>query len=229
MGMQTDYCIFAIELYAMKQSIADIRKDYRQHSLDEADIAADPFAQFERWWNEALASEIDEVNAMTLATASKEGIPSARIVLLKGYDERGFVFFSNYESTKGKELQQNPHAALVFFWKELERQVRIEGRVEKVSEAESDEYFHSRPEGSRIGAWSSPQSAIIANRKIIETNVTQYTKRFENQDIPRPAHWGGYRVMPASFEFWQGRSSRLHDRFRYTPVNGNWKAERLAP
>ncbi len=191
MSMQADYCIFAIEFHTMKQSIADIRKDYRQHSLDEADIAPDPFAQFERWWNEALASEIDEVNAMTLATANKEGIPSARIVLLKGYDERGFVFFTNYESTKGKELQQNPHAALVFFWKELERQVRIEGRVEKVSEAESDEYFHSRPEGSRIGAWSSPQSAIIANRKIIETNVTQYTKRFENQEYSPTRSLGG--------------------------------------
>lgn len=213
----------------MKSSIADIRKDYKQHSLNEADVAADPFAQFDRWWNEALAAEVDEVNAMTLATATKTGIPSARIVLLKGYDQNGFVFFTNYESTKGKELQDNPYAALVFFWKELERQVRIEGRVEKVSAAESDEYFHSRPEGSRIGAWSSPQSAIIASRTIIETNVEQYTKRFAGHTIPRPEHWGGYRVIPTAFEFWQGRSSRLHDRFKYTPLNKGWKTERLAP
>jgi pyridoxamine 5'-phosphate oxidase len=213
----------------MKSSIADIRKDYKQHSLDEADIATDPFVQFDRWWNDALAAEVDEVNAMTLATATKAGVPSARIVLLKGYDKNGFVFFTNYESTKGKELQNNPYAALVFFWKELERQVRIEGRVEKVSAAESDEYFHSRPEGSRIGAWSSPQSAIISNRKIIETNVEQYTKRFAGHDIPRPEHWGGYRVIPTAFEFWQGRSSRLHDRFHYTPLNETWKVERLAP
>lgn len=213
----------------MKSSIADIRKDYKQHSLNEADIAADPFTQFDRWWNEALAAEVDEVNAMTLATASKTGIPSARIVLLKGYDKNGFVFFTNYESTKGKELQDNPYAALVFFWKELERQVRIEGRVEKVTAAESDEYFHSRPEGSRIGAWSSPQSAIIASRKIIETNVEQYTKRFTDHDIPRPEHWGGYRVIPIAFEFWQGRSNRLHDRFHYTQLKENWKTERLAP
>lgn len=213
----------------MKNSIADIRKDYKQHSLDEADIAADPFAQFDRWWNEALAAEVDEVNAMTLASATKAGMPSARIVLLKGYDKNGFVFFTNYESAKGKELQENPYAALVFFWKELERQVRIEGRVEKVRAEESDEYFHSRPEGSRIGAWASPQSAIISNRNIIETNVEQYTKRFAEQLIPRPAYWGGYRVIPTAFEFWQGRSSRLHDRFQYTQLNESWKVERLAP
>ncbi|MFN3667241.1 MAG: pyridoxamine 5'-phosphate oxidase [Sediminibacterium sp.] len=213
----------------MKSAIADIRKDYKQHSLDEADVAADPFEQFDKWWNDAIAAEVEEVNAMTLATASKEGIPSARIVLLKGYDKHGFVFFTNYESNKGKALLDNPHAALVFFWKELERQVRIEGRVEKVSAEESDEYFLSRPEGSRIGAWSSPQSAIIANRTIIETNVTQYTKRFEGHEIPRPDHWGGYRVIPTSFEFWQGRSSRLHDRFQYKKENTQWLRNRLAP
>lgn len=213
----------------MKSSIADIRTDYKQHSLTEADVAADPYTQFDRWWNEALAAEVEEVNAMTLATASKEGKPAARIVLLKGYDSNGFVFFTNYESAKGKELMDNPYAALVFFWKELERQVRIEGKVEKVSAEESDEYFHSRPEGSRIGAWSSPQSAIISSRTIIETNVAQYTKQFAGQSIPRPAHWGGYRVIPTAFEFWQGRSSRLHDRFQYTQLNENWKVERLAP
>ena len=213
----------------MKSSIADIRKDYKQHSLNEADVAADPYTQFDRWWNEALAAEVDEVNAMTLATASKEGIPSARIVLLKGYDTNGFVFFTNYKSHKGKELLDNPHAALVFFWKELERQVRIEGMVEKISAAESDEYFYSRPEGSRIGAWSSPQSEIIADRTVIETNVASYTKQFAGKTIPRPEHWGGYRVIPGVFEFWQGRSSRLHDRFRYTKNNDVWKPERLAP
>lgn len=213
----------------MKSEIADIRKDYKQHSLNEADVAADPFEQFGRWWNDAIAAEVEEVNAMTLATASKDGIPSARIVLLKGYDKQGFVFFTNYESTKGKELMANPQAALVFFWKELERQVRIEGSVEKVSSEESDEYFHSRPEGSRIGAWSSPQSAIIANRTIIETNVTQYSKRFEGHEIPRPEHWGGYRVIPNKFEFWQGRSSRLHDRFQYKQENEVWTKHRLAP
>lgn len=213
----------------MKSEIADIRKDYKQHSLNEADVAADPFEQFGRWWNDAIAAEVEEVNAMTLATASKDGIPSARIVLLKGYDEQGFVFFTNYESTKGKELMANPNAALVFFWRELERQVRIEGRVEKVSSEESDEYFHSRPEGSRIGAWSSPQSAIITNRTIIETNVTQYSKRFEGHEIPRPEHWGGYRVIPKKFEFWQGRSSRLHDRFQYTKDQEQWLRNRLAP
>ncbi len=213
----------------MKSEIADIRKDYKQHSLNEADVAADPFEQFGRWWNDAIAAEVEEVNAMTLATASKDGIPSARIVLLKGYDEQGFVFFTNYESTKGKELMANPNAALVFFWRELERQVRIEGRVEKVSSEESDEYFHSRPEGSRIGAWSSPQSAIITNRTIIETNVTQYSKRFEGHEIPRPEHWGGYRVIPNKFEFWQGRSSRLHDRFQYIKDQEQWMRNRLAP
>lgn len=210
-------------------SIADIRKDYKLQSLSEQDVAADPFEQFGRWWQEALNSEVDEVNAMTLATATKTGIPSARIVLLKGYDEKGFVFFTNYESHKAKELVENPHASLVFFWKELERQVRIDGAVEKVSAAESDAYFQSRPEGSQIGAWASPQSAVIQNRRIIETNVVKYTEAFAGKPIPRPDHWGGYRVLPVCIEFWQGRSSRLHDRFRFTREAGNWKRERLAP
>lgn len=213
----------------MTTSIADIRKDYKQHSLNESDIAANPFVQFEQWWNEAIASEIDEVNAMTLATATKDGIPSARIVLLKGYDSDGFVFFTNYNSHKGQELSENPQAALVFFWKELERQVRIEGLVEKVSEAESDAYFNSRPEGSRIGAWASPQSSVINDRSIIESNVDALTKQYSGQSIPRPAHWGGYRVKPQVIEFWQGRSSRLHDRFKFTATGDTWKRERLAP
>jgi pyridoxamine 5'-phosphate oxidase len=213
----------------MTTSIADIRKDYKQHSLNESDIAANPFVQFEQWWNEAIASEIDEVNAMTLATATKDGMPSARIVLLKGYDSNGFVFFTNYNSHKGQELLENPQAALVFFWKELERQVRIEGLVEKVSEAESDEYFNSRPEGSRIGAWASPQRKVISDRSIIESNVDALTKQYTGQSIPRPAHWGGYRVKPQVIEFWQGRSSRLHDRFKFTATGDAWKRERLAP
>jgi len=213
----------------MHKNIADIRQDYRLHSLNEGEVAADAIEQFTRWWNDAINSEISEVNAMTLATSTKDGKPSARIVLLKGYDEKGFVFYTNYESQKGIELAQNPHAALVFFWKEIERQVRIEGMVEKNSAAESDAYFFSRPEGSRIGAWASPQSTIIETRELLETNVRHYTAEFKNS-IPRPPHWGGYRVMPLKIEFWQGRSNRLHDRILYTKTTeGSWKAERLAP
>lgn len=213
----------------MNKSIADIRKDYCLSQLDEHDIAPDPIEQFTRWWQHAIHSEVMEVNAMTLATATHDGIPSARIVLLKDYDERGFVFFTNYHSHKGRELDENPHAALVFFWKEIERQVRIEGDVVKVSDAESDEYFNSRPVGSRIGAWSSPQSSVIENRDVLENNVRHFEKEFQNS-IPRPPHWGGYRVMPQKIEFWQGRSNRLHDRIQYTKtLQGSWKAERLAP
>ncbi|GAC1442934.1 MAG: pyridoxamine 5'-phosphate oxidase [Sediminibacterium sp.] len=214
----------------MNLPIADIRRDYKLQSLNEADIAADPFDQFNRWWQEAINSHIDEVNAMTLATATKDGIPSARIVLLKGYDKNGFVFFTNYNSHKGMELALNPYAALVFFWKELERQVRIEGRVEKTSEADSNTYFQSRPAGSRIGAWASPQSSVIADRRVIEDLVSAYGKKFESGAIPRPAGWGGYIVKPVKMEFWQGRADRLHDRLQYTlKEEGNWFIERLAP
>ena len=225
----------------MSNEIADIRKDYKLASLEEADVAANPIDQFTRWWNEAVASQIDEVNAMTLATVNAAGVPAARIVLLKGYNPNGFIFFTNYESDKGKNLAQNPHAALVFFWKELERQIRIEGRVEKVSAEESDRYFNSRPASSRIGAWASPQSAVIENRMVIEQNVERYSSIFANDSIERPDHWGGYIVKPSSIEFWQGRSSRLHDRIKYTLENSaynaatdtrtdlNWKIERLAP
>lgn len=225
----------------MSNEIADIRKDYKLASLEEADVAANPIDQFTRWWNEAVASQIDEVNAMTLATANAAGVPAARIVLLKGYNPNGFIFFTNYESDKGKNLAQNPHAALVFFWKELERQIRIEGAVEKVSAEESDRYFNSRPASSRIGAWASPQSAVIENRLVIEQNVERYSSIFANDSIERPDHWGGYIVKPRSIEFWQGRSSRLHDRIRYTieasaynaatdtRSDANWKIERLAP
>ncbi len=212
----------------MNQSIADIRKDYKMQSLDEKDSAANPFAQFDKWWEEATNSNIDEVNAMTLATATKSGMPSARIVLLKGYDESGFVFFTHYSSAKGNELAENPHAALIFFWKELERQVRIEGVVEKISSEKSDKYFASRPVGSRIGAWASPQSNTIAGRNVLEENEKKFSQQFGN-DIPRPETWGGYIVKPTKIEFWQGRSNRLHDRLQYSLHDGNWKMERLAP
>lgn len=214
----------------MPITIADIRKDYKQHSLQEKDVATDPITQFGTWWQEATRSEIDEVNAMTLATASADGIPSARIVLLKGYDENGFVFFTNYQSYKGKQIEENPRACLVFFWKELERQVRITGLIEKVSPQESDDYFHSRPEGSQIGALVSPQSTVIANREILEQRETALRNAFEGKIIPRPEHWGGYRVRPLIVEFWQGRPSRLHDRIQYSlEEGGQWIIERLAP
>jgi pyridoxamine 5'-phosphate oxidase len=214
----------------MGKSIADIRNDYKLQSLLEKDVAANAIDQFTNWWNEAVASGIDEVNAMTLATSSKQAIPSARIVLLKGYDSRGFVFFTNYHSSKGKEIAENPAAALVFFWKELERQVRIEGSIEKITAAESDQYFQSRPEGSKIGAWASPQSSVIDSRELIEHNVKAYTEKFASGEIKRPEHWGGYLLKPGMIEFWQGRSNRLHDRIQYhAGPNGKWLIQRLAP
>ncbi len=210
--------------------IAAIRKEYKLQSLDEKDVLEDPIDQFEKWWNDVLGSTIEEVNAMTLATSTRTGRPSARIVLLKGFTKQGFVFFTNYESHKGKELLENPQASLVFFWKELERQVRIEGTVEKISGEESDTYFQSRPEGSKIGAWASPQSSVIASREIIENNVAEAGKKFAGNEIKRPVNWGGYIVKPVLIEFWQGRPSRLHDRIQYTKLeNGAWKIERLAP
>lgn len=213
----------------MNRDIADIRKNYSLEVLDENNIAGDAIEQFTTWWNDAVKSEIDEVNAMTLATATPDGKPSARIVLLKDYDERGFVFYTNYKSNKGHALQINPNAALTFFWKELERQIRIEGVAEKVSTEESDEYFFSRPTGSRIGAWASPQSTVIQNRNMLNDNVEKYSTQF-GEEIPRPQHWGGFRIKPVSIEFWQGRSNRLHDRIRYTLTAENtWKIERLAP
>jgi pyridoxamine 5'-phosphate oxidase len=210
-------------------SIADIRKEYMRESLSEGDVELDPFLQFTRWWKEAVGSDITEVNAMTLATCNKEGMPSARTVLLKDYDKSGFVFFSNYESRKAKDIDENPQASLLFFWKELERQVRIEGRIEKVDATESDSYFHSRPEGSRIGAWASPQSRVVSSRDVIEENVRRYQAAFEQAPIPRPPHWGGYRVIPVHIEFWQGRPSRLHDRILYSLEAESWKISRLAP
>ena len=214
----------------INMNIADLRKDYQQKMLSEKDVKKTPLEQFTQWWDEAIQSEIEEANAMTLATASANGLPAARIVLLKGYDEKGFVFFTNYESFKGMQLLENPRACLVFFWKELERQIRITGLVEKVSKEESDEYFYSRPEGSRIGAWVSPQSQVISNREWLESNEIKYQQQFEGKEIKRPPHWGGYRVKPISVEFWQGRPSRLHDRIQYMmQEDGNWTIERLAP
>ena len=210
--------------------IANIRKDYKLKGFTEADANSNAIEQFTAWWNDALNSEIDEVNAFTLATATKDGKPSARIVLLKGYDENGFVFFTNYQSHKGKVMADNPQAGMVFFWKELERQIRIEGVVEKISDKESDEYFFSRPAGSQVGAWASPQSNVISSRNIIEENVKKYETQFAAEPITRPLHWGGCRIMQQLIEFWQGRPNRLHDRLQYTvQENGNWKMERLAP
>jgi len=211
-------------------TIAEIRKDYQQLSLTEKEVKPNPFDQFADWWNAAIHASIDEVNAMTLATASPDGIPAARIVLLKGFDANGFVFYTNYESFKGQQLAENPRACLVFFWKELERQVRITGLVEKTSTAESDDYFNSRPESSRIGAWASPQSRVIDSRGQLEQEEKAFARQFSGKSIDRPPHWGGYRVKPGTIEFWQGRPSRLHDRIQYAlQDDGNWLIERLAP
>src|ERR1700712_5734903 len=192
--------------------IADIRKEYTLHRLSETEVAKDPIMQFEHWWSEAVRSEILEVNAMTLATSSADGLPSARIVLLKGFHKTGFQFYTNYESFKGKQLLENPRACLVFFWKELERQIRITGLVEKVSRENSDAYFMSRPPGSRIGAWASPQSEVIESSEWLVQQANQFESKFAENPISRPPHWGGYLVRPVTIEFWQGRPNRLHDR-----------------
>ena len=214
----------------MNKSIADIRKDYTAETLLEKDVEANPMKQFKKWWDAVLAADIVEPNAMTLATASSDGLPSARIVLVKDFNEKGFVFFTNYNSFKGMQLAENPKASLVFFWKELERQVRVIGLVEKVSEKESNDYYASRPEGSRLGAWASPQSNVINNREWLEKEIENTKNKFTNTDIPRPFFWGGYLVKPVIIEFWQGRSSRLHDRLQYSlQEDGGWKIERLAP
>jgi len=214
----------------MAGSIADIRKNYTQQSLSENDAEVNPIQQFSKWWDEAVASDIDEVNAMTLATASSDGMPSARIVLLKEYDVNGFTFFTNYNSFKGQQLAENPKACLVFFWKELERQVRITGLIEKISSAASDEYFSSRPQGSQVGAIASPQSQVIESREWLDSHYSKLEKELHDKKLQRPPHWGGYIVKPVIVEFWQGRPSRLHDRLQYTlEENGNWKIERLAP
>lgn len=211
------------------KNIADIRKDYQLTVLDEQATGDDPFAFFHRWFHEAHEADANEVNAMTLATVNADGKPHARIVLLKGLDDKGFVFFTNYNSEKGKDISENKHVSVVFFWKELERQVCIEGVAERISTEESDTYFYSRPLGSQIGAWSSPQSQIIDNRDILEQNYLRYEKEFAGK-IPRPQHWGGYRIIPHNIEFWQGRSNRMHDRIIFSQnANGTWSKNRLAP
>ena len=211
------------------QNIASLRKSYERAELNEEASHADPLQQFDQWIKEAIAAEVPEPNAMTVATVAANGRPSTRVVLIKGYDERGIVWYTNYESRKGQELAANPFAALQFHWVELERVVRIEGRVEKVSAEESDEYFHSRPLDSRIGAWASPQSQVISGRSVLVANAAKYGAKFMLQP-PRPPHWGGYRLKPDNWQFWQGRKSRLHDRLRYTlQSDAGWLRERLAP
>jgi pyridoxamine 5'-phosphate oxidase len=210
-------------------SIADLRREYAQAHLDEAHVLPDPVAEFHRWFTQALQAKVLEPNAMTLATATRDGAPSARIVLLKGYDERGFVFFTDYRSQKGTELEQNPQAALVFFWAELERQVRITGPVSVASREESESYFQTRPRTSRLSTWVSHQSQVIPARKVLDDRAKQMDDRFPG-DVPLPPTWGGFRVTPETVEFWQGRASRLHDRLRYLrKKGGGWQLERLSP
>jgi len=214
----------------MDDKTAEIRKEYTQKALVESGIEADPVRQFNIWWQDALEAKIIEVNAMTLATASADGMPSARTVLMKGFSEKGFTFFTNYNSFKGQQLSENPKASLLFFWKELERQVRITGIVGKISSEESNAYFQSRPRPSQVGAVVSPQSQVIESRQWLDEKYEDVLKQFENANVQRPAHWGGYIVRPVIIEFWQGRPGRLHDRIQYSLLaDGKWKIERLAP
>ena len=217
------------ELDFMHNNISDIRRDYSHKSLSENDVDKNAIIQFGKWWQEAVSSKIDEVNAMTLATASIDALPSARIVLLKEFNEKGFVFFSNYESYKAQQLAENPKACLVFFWKELERQVRITGLIEKITSKQSDDYFQSRPESSRIGAWASPQSRVIEDRNLLDEKFNELVNKMEGTSIPRPPYWGGYIVKPVVIEFWQGRPSRLHDRILFAKRDDHWERSRLSP
>jgi len=207
-----------------------VRKEYSTRGLNESDLAPNPFTQFQRWYEEAVAANVIEPNAMTLATATRDGIPSARTLLLKGFDERGFIFYTNYESQKGKELAENPNAALVFYWASFERQIRITGVINKIPSEESEAYFKSRPVGARLGAWVSLQSQIIPNREVLEERLTELMNELADTDhIPMPPYWGGYCLAPKEIEFWQGRINRLHDRFRYSLRDSVWKIERVSP
>ncbi|HUM45584.1 MAG TPA: pyridoxamine 5'-phosphate oxidase [Chitinophagales bacterium] len=212
-----------------KELLEQLRQEYSGRTLDEQSVLEDPLQQFERWFQEATDAGLPEVNAMTLATCGIDFKPSARIVLLKGLEHGSFIFYTNYNSRKGKELLWNPYAALLFFWNELHRQVRIEGRIEKLTPEESSAYFNSRPEGSKLGAIASPQSEVIENRRTLEEKLEHLQQELEGKPIPRPLHWGGYKVIPNSIEFWQGRTSRLHDRILFTRVDDTWKMEWLAP
>ena len=210
--------------------LESLRSNYALSGLHETDLLGNPFQQFQLWLEQAIAAELPEPNAMTLATLSKQGKPIARMVLLKGLDEKGFVFYTNYDSAKGKQLTETDSAALVFWWAGLERQVRVEGTVEKVSSKESDAYFQSRPKASQLGAWASPQSQVIESRDVLEKRLAELEEKYATEKVPRPPHWGGFRVIPTVIEFWQGRPSRLHDRIRYElDEKGDWFYQRLAP
>lgn len=217
------------EIMDIKDFINKTRRDYTQKEINEETAKKNPFEQFEIWFAEAIESEIFEPNAMVLATANNDGKPSARVVLLRGFDEEGFMFFTNYDSRKGLDLAENPQASLLFYWAEIERQVRLEGSVSKVKEEISDGYFASRPRESQIGAWVSPQSRVIENRKILERKFSELAAQWEGREISRPPNWGGFILRPEIFEFWQGRASRLHDRLLYIKNGANWKIGRLAP
>lgn len=213
-----------------REELQNLRQDYTAASLSEKDSSADPIQQFDNWFNQAVEAKVLEPNAMTLSTATKDGLPSARIVLLKGYDKEGFSFYTNYLSRKGKEIARNPHGALTFFWGELERQVRVEGIIEKLSKEQSEAYFHSRPKGSQIGAVVSPQSQEVGSRGELDGKMVKMENEYKDKEIPKPAHWGGYILKPRVIEFWQGRSSRMHDRIVYKKIdNKTWKKVRLAP
>jgi len=213
----------------LKLYINNLRHDFSKKTLDKVDVNKNPIFQFETWFKEAVESNVNEPNAMTVCTSTKEGKPSARIVLLRNFDENGFVFYTNYTSRKGVEVLENPNCALLFFWPELERQVRIEGVLQLQSETESDSYFNNRPRGSKLGAWVSEQSKIIQSRKVLDEKYSELSAKYPDDNIPRPSYWGGYILKPSSIEFWQGRPSRLHDRILFSLVNNAWEIERLAP